>query len=202
MLACDLLMSKSGNYSETSPLWRLQTLITSEPAHSAGLEQRITRLFDEIREPLYRYLLSVVNTEAEAEDITQDSFLRLHAQLLNGATVENPKAWLFRVGYNLAIDYRRRKQFDSLDSEQSGTPADYKDDDAPDPERLAIESQRRERIADALHRLSKQQRNCLNLRTEGFRHREIAEILSVSESTVAENLRRAVLRLTKELYGA
>jgi RNA polymerase sigma factor (sigma-70 family) len=99
------------------------------------------------------------------------------------------------------MDVRRRKQFDSLDNERAGGPADYKDDDAPDPERLAIESQRRQRIADALDRLSRQQRNCLTLRTEGFRQREIAETLGVSESTVAENLRRAVLRMTRELYG-
>jgi RNA polymerase sigma-70 factor (ECF subfamily) len=53
----------------------------------------------------------------------------------------------------------------------------------------------------ALDRLSSQQRQCLHLRTEGFRYREIAEILGVSESTVCENLRRGLSRLMKDCHG-
>jgi RNA polymerase sigma-70 factor (ECF subfamily) len=174
------------------------------PKDSSGRSEpalRVAELFQKCREPLYRYLLSVVGGGAEAEDIAQESFLRLYAHLRTGESLENPRAWLFRVAYNLAIDSRRRKRMDSLDDE-TGKPIERGDVQSPDPEYLAIENQRRDRIAGAISRLSEQQRQCMTLRTEGFRHREIAEILGVSESTVAENLRRGVLRLTKELYGA
>ena len=54
------------------------------------------------------------------------------------------------------------------------------------------------RVQTAMSSLSEQQKQCLFLRAEGFRYREIAEILGVSISTVAESLRRAIRKLTSE----
>jgi len=203
MTACSLAAQELRKNSDPLAIQppRLYLPTTMPPSGRTELARRVAELFEESRKPLYRYLLSVAGGESEAEDITQESFLRLHAHLQAGGPLENPKAWLFRVGYNLAIDSRRRKRLDSLD-DRTAPPFERRDDRSPDPERLAIENQRRDRIAGAVSRLSEQQRQCMTLRSEGFRHREIAEILGVSESTVAENLRRGVLRLTRELYGA
>ena len=51
------------------------------------------------------------------------------------------------------------------------------------------------RVYAAISMLSAQQKQCLYLRAEGFRYREIAEILGVTISTVAESLRRAIKKL-------
>jgi RNA polymerase sigma-70 factor (ECF subfamily) len=180
----------------------LQIIIPLHAVDQASLEGRLTHLFEEFRVSLYRYLLFLVDAEAEAEDLTQDAFLRLHVCLLQGARIENAKAWLFRVAHHLAIDEHRRKRPESLDEDQwSAATATLEDEIVPNPERLAITNQRRQRLEEAVDRLSGQQRRCLHLRAEGFRHREIAEILGVSEPTVAENLRRGVLRLTREFDG-
>jgi len=55
------------------------------------------------------------------------------------------------------------------------------------------------RLGQAVAALSPQQRQCLHLRTEGFRYREIAAILNISDSSVGEFLRRAIVRLRKAL---
>ncbi|SPF34328.1 RNA polymerase, sigma-24 subunit, ECF subfamily (fragment) [Candidatus Sulfopaludibacter sp. SbA4] len=62
---------------------------------------------------------------------------------------------------------------------------------------LARESH--QRLEAAIRRLPADQRKCLALRSEGFRYREIAEILGIGVTTVADAVRRAVATLAKEL---
>jgi RNA polymerase sigma-70 factor, ECF subfamily len=68
------------------------------------------------------------------------------------------------------------------------------------PERVLLEREKFRRLHDAVSALSPQQRHCLHLRVEGFRYREIAEIVGISTSTVGEFLGRAVKRLRRALY--
>ena len=64
-------------------------------------------------------------------------------------------------------------------------------------EQLLMERQRNRRVIEAMEDLSPQQRNCLYLRSEGLRYREIAEVMNISPSTVNEFLRRAISRLSE-----
>jgi RNA polymerase sigma-70 factor, ECF subfamily len=57
------------------------------------------------------------------------------------------------------------------------------------------------RLTAALESLSPQQRNCLYLRSEGLRYREIAEVMGIGSSTVGEFLTRAIRRLSEVLNG-
>jgi RNA polymerase sigma-70 factor, ECF subfamily len=172
------------------------------PADSS-LEGRIATLFVELRKPLHLYLTQLLGDYQIAEEITQDAFLSLHACLKGGEKVVNVHAWLFKVGHNLALNHHRRAStsmevwigeisWEKLRSSRSGGGLT--------PEQQSVASERRAQVAQALGKLSSQQRNCICLRMRGFRYREIAEILSVSESTVNENLKRALVRLVKELH--
>ncbi len=55
-------------------------------------------------------------------------------------------------------------------------------------------------MAAALETLSPQQKNCLYLRSQGLRHREIAKVIGISSSTVNEFLRRAIARLAEAVH--
>jgi RNA polymerase sigma-70 factor (ECF subfamily) len=163
------------------------------------LEERLAGLFDELRVPIFRYVLVMLRNAAEAEDVTQECFLRLFVDLRSGKRIDNMKAWLFRAGHNLAIDRRRLHDFrlqDSLD----GDTQDLVDSRYPSSEEAMLRQEQLAMMRAALDRLSPQQRLCLHLRTEGFRYREIADILGVSESTVCENLRRGLSRLMKDCH--
>ena len=65
---------------------------------------------------------------------------------------------------------------------------------------MLLDRERMLRLHRAVSLLSHQQRQCLQLRVEGFRYREIAEILGVGSSTVGEFLQRAIHKLRKALY--
>src|SRR5580693_4500528 len=77
--------------------------------NTSALRQRVTKAFELLRDPVYRYLFRVLENSEEAEDLTQEVFLRLYAHLHKGHTVANIRAWVFRVAHNLAIDRQRRK---------------------------------------------------------------------------------------------
>src|SRR2546425_13208520 len=74
------------------------------------LEEKVSQLFELLRDPVYLYLMAVLGNSAEAEDITQESFLRLYRALHRGQAITNARFWLFRVAHNLAFDQRERNQ--------------------------------------------------------------------------------------------
>jgi len=114
-----------------------------------------------------------------------------------GTKIKHTRAWIFTVGHNMALNLRQAEHGIHLFDPTANN--DYQSKD-PDPERQAIDNQRNLRLQDALASLSDQQRHCLLLRAEGFRYREIADIIGVGTSTVGEFLRRAISRLRKTVY--
>jgi DNA-directed RNA polymerase specialized sigma24 family protein len=69
-----------------------------------ALRQWVTRVFELLRDPVHRYLLRLLDSCDDAGDLTREVFLRVYAHLHRGHTVENVRAWVFRVAHNLAID--------------------------------------------------------------------------------------------------
>src|ERR1700694_5178085 len=75
-----------------------------EGQRTLKLEEQITQLFTQLREPVYRYLLCLGVTSTEAEEITQETFLRLFRHLHAGGAEVNLRGWIFRVAHNIGIN--------------------------------------------------------------------------------------------------
>lgn len=193
-------MKLDGDATTTSG--RLVDLLSTMEGHAMTLEDRVTQLFVQLREPVYRYVLMLLWDSAESEEITQETFLRLHRHLAEGRKIENVKAWVLRVAHNLAIDRgRTSRPTDSLSEETVRAKVESRQiSSTANPEEDALAKERFEQLARAVDVLPARQRQCLHLRSEGFRYREIAMILGVSEATVVEHVRRAMTRLAKEFY--
>jgi RNA polymerase sigma-70 factor (ECF subfamily) len=137
----------------------------------------------------------------EADDIIQDTFFRLFRTVQAGVKVENLRSWLFRVAHNLSQNLQKReRRLVSETAEEGHSSPLEKQDSAPSPEELYIHKEQLLLLDRAVSRLPKVQQECLHLRAEGLRYREIAEILGISVSGVGELLKRAVVRLMDELY--
>lgn len=163
------------------------------------LEQQVTHLFETLRLPVYQYLLAVFGNAAEAEDLTQDAFLQLHKALRQGQTIRNVRFWVFRVAHNLAINRRKHNQFIAPLDADSWTEIETRlQDKTPNPEQNVLQREKYERVYEGLKRLSTQERQALNLRAEGFKYKEIAEIMSIEIPTANEFLRRAIRKLTEK----
>ncbi len=165
-------------------------------------EEEVSQLFELLREPLYHYLLVIFRSPAEAEDIAQESFLQLYKHLQDGQQIDNARFWIFRVAHNLAINRQKREGISELLDEPSWDEIRGRlADPALDPEERLLERDKLQRLHAAMAWLSPQERQCLQLRVQGFRYREIGEILGIATPSVAEFLRRGIRKLMRTNNG-
>src|SRR5664279_4625660 len=74
-----------------------------------SLQDRVALLFEESRDDVYRYLLTLGLYPPQAQEAVQEVFLRLYATMRKGEEIQNPRAWIFRVAHNLGLKIRARQ---------------------------------------------------------------------------------------------
>jgi RNA polymerase sigma-70 factor (ECF subfamily) len=139
-------------------------------------------------------MFRALKNREEAEDLTQEVFLRLYRCLHQGQAVRNVRAWAFRVAHNLATDRLKKKLvLGHLDM----ALWDQTQDPAPGAEQQLIENEQNRRLHRALAQLSSQEKECLELRAEGLSCQEIADIMEMRLSTLVKFLGRIIKKLIK-----
>jgi len=181
---------------------RALTLAADRTSGSMTLAERVHALFEQLHVPVFRYVLRKTRDSGQAEEITQETFLRLFRHLREDRLLDNPKAWLFTVANNLAVDASRHEShIKDLDEATWKAMEESRCGLQADPEKLALQRERLDRLHIAVLNLTSLQRECLHLRAEGLRYREIAGLLELSPSTVMDAVRRATLKLAREFDG-
>ena len=153
---------------------------------------------------LYRYLLRLVREPAAAEDLFQQTWLRVAQNIRQYDARRNFEAWLFRVARNLAIDHLRRHRHESLDEPlpSGATPGEQLRAAEPGALQALVAGERTRRVAQALERLPVIHREVLTLRfEEEMKLEEIAAVLETPLSTVKSRLRRALDALRDRLLA-
>lgn len=172
-------------------------LATSQPADSS-VQSHVRELYDQLRVPVFRYLVCLGSGPDDADEIVQETFLRAYKHLRHGRETQNLRGWLFRVAHNIAINQlKRQRRLNSGTTELVDMTLSVADS-SPDAEAILLSGERLRHICAALKTLSAQERQCVNLRSEGLRYREIADVLGIGVSTVADSLRRAITKLVGE----
>ena len=162
-------------------------------------DDEFAELFDEFHPSLCRFLECLLGgARAAAEDIAQESFMRLYRAGGDGPPHTEARFWLFRVARNLALNELSRGQTRTrlLDRvvEMFGSKK-------KDPEREYEAAEQRSMVLEMLKLLPEQQRAALLLREqEEMSYREIAEVLSVSEAKIRVDIFRARQRM-RERWG-
>ena len=168
-----------------------------DAAASVTARQSVAQAFTELRQPVCRYLLALGLAPAEAEEVVQETFLRLCQHLEANGSRANLRGWIFRVAHNLARDEHRRRRRQAWEPLEDGN-MHASADPGVTPEQKLIAEERTRRLVTALGRLPIHQQHCMHLRAEGLRYREIAEVLGASVSTVGEWVQQALKTLAKE----
>lgn len=169
-------------------------------ASAAGpseIECEVMRLFEEFRNPLLRYALSFGIPMHDAEEVIQEVFLSLFRHLQLGRPRRNLRGWIFRVAHNLALKQRYANQGSRGRMDSGAAIAQELFDPAPNPEEHLSIAQRRRRLLAVVDALGETEQNCLRLRAEGLRYREIAEVLGISLGNVSVMLARSLERLIR-----
>jgi RNA polymerase sigma-70 factor (ECF subfamily) len=156
----------------------------------AGDISAFERLVEQHRDVVFRVAARTVGPE-EAEDVSQDAFLRAYHRLPSFRGEAPFRAWLLRITHNAALNHQARRRpepFDALD------PAREEADD--ERERTPAEQlearERRERLERKIRRLSPPHRAVLVLRdVEGLSYEEIADVTETPLGSVKGRLHRA-----------
>ena len=175
------------------------TAQVSQPAAgTARLEGEVVGLFEQFRDRLLRYLLSLGLTAHDGEEVVQEVFLSLFQHVQRGGSTRNLRGWIFRVAHNLGLKqcYRNRSWHQRIVA-TSNSVEELHADPGPGPEEQTLHGERQERLRAVLRALPEQDQCCLYLRSEGLRYREIAEVLGISLGAVSLSLGRSLARLAR-----
>ncbi len=161
----------------------------------------VATLIGRYQRRLYRYLLRLVSDPAAAEDIFQQTWLRVIEKIRQYDAGRGFEPWLFSIARHLAIDHLRRTRPASLDEPR---PGGSWSDAVPSPAPTALDrflrSERTSLVMRQLERLPAIYREVLTLRfEEEMKIEEIAGLTGLPLGTVKSRLRRALLALREKV---
>jgi RNA polymerase sigma-70 factor (ECF subfamily) len=152
--------------------------------------EEFTMIFNEHYKSLCRFLECLMGGGCEvAQEIAQESFLRLYRQDGDYLPTEEARFWLYRVARNLALNELSKRRTRHRFLSKAGEVFRRK---TPDPRENLEQAERRQILLEMLRSLTEQQRAALLLREqEEMSYREIAHVLDISESKVKVDIFRA-----------
>jgi RNA polymerase sigma-70 factor (ECF subfamily) len=147
----------------------------------------------------------MVGNREDAEDLVQETFIRLYKNIKDFRGDSSLSTWLYRILNRLAIDHLRRQKLKqkifflrNRDDEQD--PMEMAADPGANPSEICLAGEAGRKLTLAMNKLSARQKAVFTLRHhEGLPLKEIAKVLELEEGTVKAHLHRAVHFLRDEL---
>ena len=161
---------------------------------AAGDRDSLAELYRRTRAAVYGLALSYLKNSQDAEDVTQDTFVRVWDGAVQYRPQGSPMAWLLTIARNLARMKLRQgaRQAELSEEEWEAIPAD-----SP-----SVTPEDRELLQTALAGLEDQERQVVLLHAvTGLKHREIAALLEMPLATVLSKYHRALKKLKNKLKG-
>lgn len=169
-----------------------------------GDERAFELLMRKYKRRVYLIALQSTKSHEDAEDITQEVFIRVFKSIPSWEPRASFSTWLYKVTSHLCVDYHRsrvRQRVESVDDEEAAVPEPRAEDLASHPDRVAEEREIRRLIDEVIQKnLSGRQRDAFILYYYGgLQVKEVAEVLGVAEGTVKMHLFRAVSKIREAL---
>ncbi|MCH3981820.1 MAG: RNA polymerase sigma factor [Prevotella sp.] len=142
-----------------------------------------------LKNQLYRLALRITLDSTDAEDIVQETLIKVWDKRESWESIESIEAFSLTICRNLALDHIKRQdhQNDSLDDS-----TDNKPDQSSNPDEQMIQRDRINLVKRLVDQLPEKQRSCMQLRDfEGKSYKEIAQVLGITEEQVKVNIFRA-----------
>lgn len=158
-----------------------------------GDERAFGQFIDLYQARVFGFVKRMVSTSEEAEDISQEVFIRAFQNIHRFDSRANIKTWVFRIAHNLCIDQARKTkrsvQKVSFTNDADETEEIEVSDESWAPEKLLIQTQMFELVEDAIASMSEKLRAVLLLHDrEDLAYDEIATMLEIPEGTVKSRL--------------
>ena len=147
---------------------------------------------------IYVLIYRMVGNAADAQDLTQEAFVKALARRDQLKDQQKAAQWLGRIAYHTAIDHiRQRQKMSYVELESAPEPRHQEN-----PERLALRAEKQAYLADGLRLLSERERAALILRdVEGLPAAEVARHIGCSAATVRSHIANARAKFKKYIQG-
>jgi len=145
-------------------------------------------LYENINQPLYAYILSLTQDAQNAEDVLQETYLKIRSAAHLYKAMGKPMAWIFTIARNLSMMQHRSAK----------RTAEEEIDQLEHDPRFSMQFDREDHIflKEILSQLNEKERSIILLHTvSGYKHREIARDLNMPLSTVLSNYSRGMNKL-------
>ncbi len=184
-----LCLTSTNGYSERTDAGELDKLLAGIAAQSTAA---LAELYEKTSACVYSFALSILKNTHDAEDVLQDCFLNVYAAAADYQTAGKPLAWMMTITKNLCLKkLREQKKTDGNASENLETA--FSADSAVTSEDKMV-------LLACMQCLSDEERQIVVLHAvSGFRHREIAQLLSLHLSTVLSKYNRALKKLKNHM---
>ena len=167
--------------------------------------QGLASVLDERRAELRRFLMARTGSEADADDLLSELWIKISAGRLG--PIANPASYLFRMANNLVLDrlreaHRRQRREQEWTADQHGAQALSMEvaDSSPNAEQLLVEEDEARRLASAIAQLPAGAQRVLRMhKLQGLSHSEVAARLGISRSAVEKHMAVAMTHLRRSL---
>jgi RNA polymerase sigma-70 factor, ECF subfamily len=173
----------------------------------AGTTSAMRELIARYERPLYTFALRQLRTPTAAQDIVQETYMRVTQNALDFKHEAKFSTWVYTIARNLCVDQlrknalRRHPSLDQAQGDADGPTLGEQTAGSRNVEREVVSAHLREVLARAVEKLPDDQREVFLLReVSNLAFKEIADITGVSENTVKSRMRYALERLQASLH--
>ena len=178
-------------------------LLLAKKGDGRAFEQIVTAT----ESAVYNLALSILKRKEDAEDVTQETYLRLW-RAITDTSIESPKSYILRTARNLALDViRKNSRHEDVDTVVQGADEEFDfeledTDPVARPDLAYLQKMERQAVRESINELPTSARELIILRDlEGLSYSEIAKVLGIPEGTLKSKLFRARERLRKTILS-
>ena len=143
-----------------------------------------------LKNELFRMALRITQNPAEAEDVVQETMMKVWSRREQWEQLDSIKAFCLTICRNLSLDKARRMDNQTQSLDAAVDPADHSH--TANPEEQTVQRDRVLLVRQLISQLPEKQRSCMQLRDiEGMSYKDIAEVLGINEQQVKINIFRA-----------
>ena len=165
-----------------------------------GNQDAFAELVNTYQNAVYNLCYRMLGERTEAEDATQEAFLRAYLNMDRYDPARSFKTWILSIASNHCIDRLRKRRLIWLSLEEPLPPNVHLQSDEPDPEDVTIHNERSQAIQGLMNTLSTEYRAAVILRYwYDYSYAEIADILDTTESAIKSRLFRARQTLANQI---
>ncbi len=177
-----------------------------EACRQDGDQRAFGVLIKRYERPLYNFILRMIGNPAEAEELFQETFLRIYKNLENFRGGASFSPWAYRIAHNLCIDSLRRPgkrifvELEKDDDNEVSVLDRQENEQSPNPENELYRRQIGQSIQEAVDQLPPKLRSVFVMyQYDHFAYEEIAEVLEIPLGTVKSRMHSALKQLSNKL---